>query len=68
MCGHGYRGECCCNCEYQYKIRVCNCGQCPKVEGYICIVGHLMDKTYHCVYSESQHGCCELWKEREGKG
>ena len=64
-CEYGYRGNCCCECEYQYKIRVCNCGKCPTVEGYICILEHIVDYDYHCAYHTSKHGCCECFTPRK---
>jgi len=64
-CDKGYKGDCCCECKNQLKIHVCNCGLCSTVEGYICMVGHILDNDYSCVYKVSGHGCCELWKRRD---
>ena len=64
-CKYGYRGDCCCECEYQYKIHVCNCGHCPTTEGYVCIAFHIMDHSYHCTYMTDEHGMCELFTPRK---
>jgi len=60
-CCKGYRGECCCECEYQLKIHICDCGRCSDVEGYICIISHIIDKDYACYYRNNKHGCCEMF-------
>ena len=64
-CDKGYRDECCCECENHFEIKVCNCGGCPVVTGYVCIAFHKMDKSYTCVYSTREHGCCELFIARK---
>jgi len=60
-CDKGHHGDCCCECEFQYKISVCSCRKCPKTEGYICIFEHGIDKNYGCSYSVSKHGFCEMF-------
>ena len=60
-CVKGYRGECCCECEYQLKIHVCSCPSCPKIEGYVCTMFHVVDHDYMCSYSLKKHGCCEMF-------
>lgn len=67
-CDKGYKGECCCRCEYQLKIDVCSCPVCPKIEGYICLAFHIIDHSYLCVYKTSEHGCCEMFSPKRKTG
>ena len=56
---------CCCTCEYQLEIHVCNCGQCPILTGYICIMFHVADHSYLCTYFPDKHGLCEMFRKRK---
>lgn len=58
----GFIGECCCNCDLQLEIKVCSCGRCSKVKGYICMMYHVADDNHKCCYSEDKHGLCEEWR------
>jgi hypothetical protein len=60
----GYKGKCCCNCEYQFEIAVCSCPVCSKVEGYICIMYHISDHSYKCKHKKNKHGLCEMWRKK----
>lgn len=62
-CEYGYKGDCCCNCEYQRIIHVCNCGKCSTVKGWVCIFD--FDNDFSCKHMENLHGCCEMHKRRE---
>ncbi|MFW9872701.1 MAG: hypothetical protein ACFFG0_06320 [Candidatus Thorarchaeota archaeon] len=64
-CDKGYKGECCCECEYQLKIHVCSCPICSKVEGYICILFRLLDGEYLCHHKISEHGACECFIKKQ---
>lgn len=72
-CDKGYKGDCCCECEYQLKIYICDCGKCPIVKGYICTLYHNLDHNYLCRYYPQKHGACECFILRKniskkGKG
>jgi len=64
-CKEGYRDECCCECEYQLEITVCDCQKCSKVSGYICILFHIAERGYQCTYSIDKHGICECFVQRK---
>ena len=64
-CDQGYDGDCCCNCEFQRTIRVCNCGKCSKVTGWICVIDVYGD--YTCRHHEHEHGMCEMHRRREAR-
>jgi len=68
-CDKGYKGDCCCKCDYQYPIDVCECSVCSKVEGWICTIFVVMSgvegKRGVMKHSENEHGCCETFKKRE---
>lgn len=61
-CDKGYKGNCCCNCKHQRMIRICDCGKCSLIKGWICVV-HI-NNDYTCKYMERLHGSCELHKRR----
>ena len=64
VCNKGYKGNCCCECKYQFKIHVCSCEKCSKVTGYICTVFYEMDKkTREVSHTENKHGCCEMFSK-----
>lgn len=63
----GYKGECCCNCEHQLEISTCSCPSCSKVEGYICLMYHVVDNSYKCSHSYSKHGLCEMWTKKKNQ-
>ena len=65
-CRKELSNACCCTCEYQLKIRVCNCGQCSTAKGYVCIMFHVQDHDYLCSYKENKHGLCEIFTQRKG--
>lgn len=64
-CEKGFRGDCCCVCEYHLKISVCGCPVCPKIEGYICTLYHQIDHDYSCTYSQNEHDMCECFQRAE---
>jgi len=64
-CRKELSNACCCECEYQLKIRVCSCGQCSTVKGYVCIMFYAQDHDYLCSYKVNKHGLCEIFTQRK---
>jgi len=67
-CGQGYKGDCCCECEHQVPIHVCECGKCSTVSGWICTIFWKMSQERgeqgRMLHHPNQHGCCEMHKVR----
>ena len=66
-CRKELSNACCCECEFQLKIRVCSCGRCSTVKGYVCIMFHVQDHSYLCSYKVNKHGLCEMFLKRKGE-
>lgn len=67
-CEQGYKGDCCCGCEHQVPLHVCNCGKCSAVSGWICTIFWKMSQERGeqgvMLHNNSEHGCCEMHKKR----
>lgn len=66
-CDKGYKGTCCCMCQYQEPVHKhpwnkseLAKGRITEVMGYVCRSLELPN-----IFSESQHGCCELYLKRK---
>lgn len=62
-CGHGYRGDCCCNCENQLILHshpsntTFGKNDISTTCGYVCV--YPTKEGRHAIYSDRQHGICE---------
>jgi hypothetical protein len=56
-CKYGHKGQCCCNCDCQYKLYTIE--DLSKQIGWIC----LLQGEFAVINKE--HGCCECWGEKE---
>lgn len=68
-CKQGYKGQCCCECDYSVPLNKCDCGHCSTVEGNICTIFYHMSLTKGergvMIHMEDEHGCCEMWAKRK---
>ena len=69
-CGHGYQGQCCCNCEFQRPLaghpnnKMVGTRSIDHEFGYVCLIP---DPDFYptVVFFENRHGMCEYWQERD---
>lgn len=64
-CDKGYKNQCCCECKLQLEIRICPCGKCPTIKGYICLLPNDIESDGYCLYKENRHGSCECFIKKE---
>lgn len=64
-CDKGYKNQCCCECKLQLEIRICSCGKCPTIKGYLCLLPNDIENLRYCYYKENRHGCCECFIKKE---
>ena len=62
-CEHGYKGDCCCNCENQLVLYNHSSntnfgrGRITTTCGYVCV--YFTEEGKHAIYPDRQHGMCE---------
>ena len=76
-CEQGYKGNCCCNCTYQWTLfKAPTNSDTPEFFGsiteetglYACPIVGMMDEINHATISDRIHGCCEMHKHKAQLG